>query len=232
MYGSMAVVGEFAPFIQFCFLACYVAFVLTKPGIREWLLVTAAGAVLGLDFARLHVSPWISGMGLATALWAVLAPLFRRKTVHPAVAMLVLYPTLAYAAVIAINRGGGLVLDRYILAADGNFGFQPGAAAAFIYVAARRLPPQGLENSAILNPETQLGAVVRLPTGEYQRAGLAPPEKNEDQLRAGNFAAVVLTKATDDARIQAVRSGGLYSRSAETRNYVIFWKSKVMQGAP
>ncbi len=37
-----------------------------------------------------------------------------------------------------------------------------------IYVAARRLPPRGLENSAILHPETQLGAVVRLPTGEYQ----------------------------------------------------------------
>ena len=100
-----------------------------------------------------------------------------------------------------------------------------------VYVAARRLPPRGLENSAILNPGTQLGAVVRLPTGEYQRAGLVPPEKNEDQLRAGNFAAVVLTKATDDARIQAVRSGGLYSQSAETKNYVIFWKSKV-QGAP
>jgi len=73
MYGSMAVVGEFAPFIQFCFLACYVAFVLTKPGIREWLLVTAAGAVLGVGFVRLHLGPWISGMGLATALWAVLA---------------------------------------------------------------------------------------------------------------------------------------------------------------
>jgi hypothetical protein len=99
-----------------------------------------------------------------------------------------------------------------------------------IYVAARRLPPRGLENSAILNPETQLGAVVRLPTGEYQRAGLVPPEKNEDQLRAGNFAAVVLTKANDDTRIQAVRSGGLYTQSAETKNYVIFWKPK-LQGA-
>ncbi len=71
---------------------------------------------------------------------------------------------------------------------------------------------------------------MRLPTGEYQRAGLVPPEKNEDQLRAGNFAAVVLTKANDDTRIQAVRSGGLYSQSAETKNYVIFWKPKV-QGA-
>jgi len=99
-----------------------------------------------------------------------------------------------------------------------------------IYVAARRLPPRGLENSAILNPETQLGAVARLPTGEYQRAGLVPPEKNENRLRAGDFAAVVLIKAQDDARIQAVRNGGLYSQSAETKNYVIFWKPKV-QGA-
>jgi hypothetical protein len=129
----MAVVGEFAPFIQFCSLACYVAFVLTKPGIREWLLVTTVGAVLGLGFVRLHLGPWISGMGLATALWAVLAPLFRRKTVHPAVALLILYPTLASAAMIAMNRSGGLVLDRYLLAADGSFGFEPGfAVAAFI----------------------------------------------------------------------------------------------------
>ena len=130
MYGSMAVVGEFAPFIQFCFLACYVAFVLSKPGIREWLLVTGAGVVLGLGFVRLHLGPWISGMGLATALWAVLAPLFRRKTVHPAIAFLVLYPSIATAAVLAINKGGGVVLDRYLLAADGSFGLEPGFAAA------------------------------------------------------------------------------------------------------
>ena len=133
MYCSMAVVGEFAPFIQFCFLACYVAFVLSKPGVREWLLVTVAGAVLGLGFVRLHLGPWISGLGLATALWAVLAPLFRRKTVHPAIALLVIYPTAASAAVVAINKGGGWVLDRYLLAADGSFGLQPGfVAAAFI----------------------------------------------------------------------------------------------------
>jgi hypothetical protein len=92
-----------------------------------------------------------------------------------------------------------------------------------IYVAARRLPPRGLENS--------FGAAVRLPAGEYQRAGLVPPETNQDQLRAGSFAAVVLTKGPDDTGIQAVRSGGLYSQSAETKNYVIFWKPKV-QGAP
>ena len=87
-----------------------------------------------------------------------------------------------------------------------------------IYVAARRLPPRGLENS--------FGAIVRLPAGEYERAGLAPPESSEDQLRVGNFAAVVLTKANDAARIQAVKNGGLYPQSAETKNYVIFWKSK------
>jgi hypothetical protein len=126
----MAVVGEFAPFIQFCFLACYVAFVLNKPGFREWLLVTAVGAVLGFGFMRLHLGPWISGMGLATALWAVLAPLFRWKTVHPAIALLVLYPSVATAAVIAINKGGGWVLDRYLLAADDSFGLEPGFVAA------------------------------------------------------------------------------------------------------
>ncbi len=91
-----------------------------------------------------------------------------------------------------------------------------------IYVAARRLPPRGLENS--------FGAAVRLPAGEYERAGLVPPEKNEGRLRAGDFAAVVLIK-TNAARVQAVRSGGRYSQSAETKNYVIFWKSKA-QGAP
>jgi hypothetical protein len=92
-----------------------------------------------------------------------------------------------------------------------------------IYVAARRLPPRGLENS--------FGAVVRLPAGEYERAGLVPPERNEDRLRAGNFAAVVLTKANDDIRIRAVRSSGIYSQFAETKNYAIFWKPKV-QGTP
>jgi hypothetical protein len=72
--------------------------------------------------------------------------------------------------------------------------------------------------------------MVRLPREDYQRAGLAPPEKNEDQLHAGDFAAIVLTKGSDDARIQSVRSGGLYSQSAETKTYVIFWKRKP-QGA-
>ena len=72
---------------------------------------------------------------------------------------------------------------------------------------------------------------MRLPADEYQRAGLVPPEINEEQLRTGNFAVVVLTKAKDAARIQAIRSGGLYSQSAETKNYVIFWKPKA-QRAP
>src|SRR5260221_13595992 len=121
----MAIVGAFAPFIQFCFLACYVAFLFARPGRWEWLLVTAAGAALGFGFLRLHAGPWISGLGLAAALWAVIAPLFRRKTVPPAIALLVLYPTIASAAVIALNRDGGWVLDRYVLAADGSFGFQP-----------------------------------------------------------------------------------------------------------
>jgi hypothetical protein len=121
MYGSMAVVGEFAPFIQFCFLACYVAFLLTKPRIREWLLVTGVGALLGLGFLRFHLGPWISGLGLATALWAVLAPLFRRKTVHPAIALLVLYPARNRGRA-AINKGGAwfstVIFWRWMAASD------------------------------------------------------------------------------------------------------------------
>ena len=39
----------------------------------------------------------------------------------------------------------------------------------------------------------------------------------------------MLTKANDDACIQAVRRGGLYSQSAETKNYVIFWKPKAQR---
>ena len=126
----MAIVGEFAPFVQFCFVACYVAFLLAKPGRVEWLLVTLGGAALGLFFVRLHYGPWISGLGLAAALWAVLAPLVHRKALHPAIGLLVLYPTVASAAVLLMNRQGGLVLDRYLLAADGSFGFQAGFLAA------------------------------------------------------------------------------------------------------
>jgi len=126
----MAIVGEFAPFVQFCFIACYVAFLLAKPRRWELILVTLAGAALGFVFVRQHLGPWISGLGLAAAVWAVLAPLFRQKALHPAIALLALYPTAASAAVLAINRQGGLVLDRYLLAADGSFGFQPGFLAA------------------------------------------------------------------------------------------------------
>jgi len=92
-----------------------------------------------------------------------------------------------------------------------------------IYVAARRLPPRGLEN--------RFGAAVRLPDDKYQRVGLVPPQRHQDQLRTGNFAAVVLTKGDNHVQIRAIRSGGTYSQSAETKDYVIFWKPKV-QGAP
>ena len=78
-----------------------------------------------------------------------------------------------------------------------------------IYVAARRIPPRGLEN--------RFGAVLRLPGGEI----------NEDQLRAGGFAAVVLAKENNDARIQGIRGGGRYQQSTETKDYVVFWKPKV-----
>ena len=84
----MAIVGEFAPFVQFCFIACYVAFLLAKPRRWELILVTLAGAALGFVFVRQHLGPWISGLGLAAAVWAVLAPLFRQKALHPAIALL------------------------------------------------------------------------------------------------------------------------------------------------
>ncbi len=133
MKSNMAIVGTFAPFIQFCFLACYVAFVLAKPARGEVMVVSAAGAALGLAFVGLNLGTWISGLGLAAALWAMLAPFLKRKTVHPAIALLVLYPTIASAAMIMIYKNGGLVLDRYLLAADGSFGLQPGfLAAAFL----------------------------------------------------------------------------------------------------
>lgn len=126
----MKLVGEFAPFVPYCFLACYVAFIFVKPGLWEWALVTAAGAVLGLGFVLLHAGLWISGLGVAAALWALLAPFVGRKTVPPAIALLALYPFIASAAVLAINPSRGLTLDRYILAADGSFGFLPGFATA------------------------------------------------------------------------------------------------------
>jgi len=81
-----------------------------------------------------------------------------------------------------------------------------------IYVAARRLPPRGLEN--------RFGTALRLPGGET----------NEDQLREGGFAAVVIAKANNDARIQAIRGGGRYQQSTETKDYVVFWKPKLQEG--
>lgn len=129
----MGVSPEFAPFVPFCFLGSYIAFLFAEPAITEWLAVTAIGAVLGLGFVRFHLGPWVCGIGLAAALWALVAPLLHRKTVHPAIAALVLYPWVATAAVMAMNKSGGLVLDRYILAADGSFGLAPGfSAAAFL----------------------------------------------------------------------------------------------------
>ena len=44
---------------------------------------------------------------------------------------------------------------------------------------------------------------------------------------AGGFAAVVLAKENNDARIQAIRGGGRYQQSTETKDYVVFWKPKV-----
>jgi hypothetical protein len=88
---------------------------------------------------------------------------------------------------------------------------------ASVYVAARRLPPRGLETSA---------ASVLLPPEDYARAGLVPYERNEAQLRAGGFAAVVLLKTPHNTqKIQEVSQ--LYSRSTETMSYVLFWKSKL-----
>jgi hypothetical protein len=129
----MAIAGAFSPFIYYCFLACYVAFLFSRPVRREALLVTAAGVALGLVVAHFHLGPWIAGLGLSAAMWAVMAPFLGQKTIHPAIALIAGYPTVAAAALIAIHRSGGIVLDRYLLAADGSFGLQPGfLAAAFV----------------------------------------------------------------------------------------------------
>ena len=129
----MAIAGDFAPFLPYCLLACYVAFLFSRPSRRDAFLVTAAGVALGLAFAYFRWGSTISGLGLAAAVWVVVAPVLGRRTIHPAIVLLPAYPAIASVVVIAIHQGGGPVLDRYLLAADGSFGFQPGFfAAAFL----------------------------------------------------------------------------------------------------
>jgi len=139
----MAIAREFAPFVPFCFLACYVAFLLAKPSRIEWVLLTLLGsaagwamAVANMGLANMglaNLGPWIAGLGLAAAGWALLAPLVHRKTAPPVIVLLALYPWIASTAVLLTNSAGGMVLDRYLLAADGSFGFQAGFhAAAFL----------------------------------------------------------------------------------------------------
>ncbi|MEO8051505.1 MAG: phosphatase PAP2 family protein [Acidobacteriota bacterium] len=101
-----------------------------KPSVKEWLLVTSAGAALGLGLAWLDTGSWIYGIGLAAAMWAVLAPLVGRRSAHPAIAFLALYPLIASTAVLTMDGHAGVTFDRYLLAADGAFGFQAGFAAA------------------------------------------------------------------------------------------------------
>ena len=71
----MAIAREFAPFVPFCFLACYVAFLLAKPRRIEWVLLTLLGsaagwamAVANMGLANMglaNLGPWIAGLGLA-----------------------------------------------------------------------------------------------------------------------------------------------------------------------
>jgi len=99
----------------------------------QWLLVSAAGVALGLIAVSFHLGPWVSGLGLAAALWAVIAPYAGKKTIHPAIAVVAVYPPIASAALLALHPHGGMVLDRYLLAADGSLGLQPGfLTAAFL----------------------------------------------------------------------------------------------------
>ena len=129
----MTIAGDFAPYVPYCFLACYVALLFSKPSRRDGFLVTAAGVALGWALAYSHLGPWIAGLGLSAALWVVIAPFLKKKTIHPAIALIVTYPAIASAALIATHQSGGMVLDRYLLAADGSLGLQPGfLAAAFL----------------------------------------------------------------------------------------------------
>jgi hypothetical protein len=133
MNSTVTLAGEFAPFVPYCFLACYAAFLFSRPPRGEAAGVTAAGLALGLALARFHLGPGVAGLGLAAALWVVVARFLKRKTIHPAIVLILGYPALASAALLTIHPSGGMVLDRYLLAADGSFGFQPGfLAAAFL----------------------------------------------------------------------------------------------------
>jgi PAP2 superfamily len=118
--------AEFKSFSTFCFLACYLAFVLRRPARWELLSVTAAALPLGFAFQALGLGPWFYGFGLAAALWAVAAPYFHRRTIHPAAALLIAYPLIATTSLSLIQHQGGYVFDRYILAADYSFGLRPG----------------------------------------------------------------------------------------------------------
>lgn len=130
---GLRVAPELAPYVPYCFLACYVAFVLSRPTRLRWLWVSVSGGALGLVVMSLHLGPWVCGLGLASALWAVIAPLAGKKTIHPAIVVLIVYPIIGSAALLALHPKGGMVLDRYLLAADGSLGLQPGfLMAAFL----------------------------------------------------------------------------------------------------
>lgn len=125
----MSYITGFAPFVQFCFLGCFLAFVLAKPPRAEILGVILAGIPLGIAFEMLKLGTWLSAFGLSAGLWAVLAPFFRRRPIHPSIALMPLYPTVASLSMLNIQPHGGTVMDRYLLAADGSFGFQFAVAA-------------------------------------------------------------------------------------------------------
>jgi hypothetical protein len=126
---AVSYISGFAPFVQFCFLGCFIAFVLAKPPRSELIGVMVAGIPLGIAFETAKLGTWISGFGLSAGLWAVLAPFFQRHPIHPSIALMPLYPTLASLSMLNIQPHGGYVMDRYLLAADGSFGFQPAVAA-------------------------------------------------------------------------------------------------------
>jgi hypothetical protein len=90
-----------------------------------------------------------------------------------------------------------------------------------VYVAARRLPPRGAENS--------FGGALRLLPDNYVRAGLVSHDQIEAQLRLGQFAAVVLWKhPRNETKIELLRRSQLYSQYTETNWYVMFWKPKML----
>ncbi len=85
-----------------------------------------------------------------------------------------------------------------------------------VYVAARRIPPAGLEN-----PLPLYMLEGRVPAGLAASLRLVPPSRLDERLAAGYFATVVV--APGDPRIEKFGLPRLYARRTQVGDYDIFW---------